>query len=312
MQDSGKTGDSGVESAPETALRVRTRRRETRQRIVSARGASVTPLAQVRYFGGFAFLVEPIHCSVCDRSRSSLRSSPLSQTRSRSMSCLSKIGCLTVVVAAGIGGWWLYGGRMPSTFATAGRTTFGGAATADSSTGAVAWSTMRDAKMRSGDALSTLNSPSGPAYITLGAGDLAGFLADGFERVLPQSAADVQVAIIDDVLRVRSEVPLRELGGKALPEFVTDMLSARDTVEMAGKLEMIHPGLAQLRVNEVIVRGIPLPPRVVPPLLNALRKSTPQGDSIAADAIAIPLPKSVSDVRVSRGRVTLYKSTSTK
>ncbi|MGV3708321.1 MAG: hypothetical protein ACO1Q7_05725 [Gemmatimonas sp.] len=228
------------------------------------------------------------------------------------MSCLSKIGCLTVVVIAGVGGWWLYGGKMPATFATAGRATFGGGTAQDSATGPIAWATMRDATVRSRETIASLNSTTGPAYITLGAGDLAGFLADGFEQVLPQAASDVQVAIVDDVLRVRSEVPLRQLGGKALPEFVTDMLSARDTVEMAGRLEMIRPGLAQMRVQEVIVRGIPLPPRVVPPLLNALRKSTPASDAISDNAIAFPLPKTVSDVRVSRGRVTLYKSTSTK
>lgn len=228
------------------------------------------------------------------------------------MSCLSKIGCLTVVVAAGAGAWWLYGGRMPESFSVAGRTAINGSAPADTARGNIAWATMRDAQVPSAEAVAALSNPGGPAYITLGAGDLAGFLADGFEKVLPQSSQGVQVAIVDDLLRVRADVPLRELGGQALPEFVTDMLSARDTVELAGHLEMIRPGLAQLRVREVIIRGIPLPPRVVPPLLSALRKSTPQAESVASDAIALPLPKSVSDVRVSRGRVTLYKSTSTK
>lgn len=228
------------------------------------------------------------------------------------MSCLSKVGCLTVVVVVGAGAWWWYGGTMPSFMAGAGRATIGSSAPADSASGPTAWATMKDARMPSADAIAALESKSGPAYITLGAGDLAGFLAEGLGRVLPQSASGVQVAIVDDMLRVRSEIPLRELGGKALPEFVSDLLSARDTVEMAGKLEMVHPGLAQFRVREVIVRGIALPSRVVPPLLSALRKSAPQRDSIASDAVALTLPKSVADVRVSRGRVTLYKSVPSK
>ena len=228
------------------------------------------------------------------------------------MSCLSKVGCLTVVVIAGAGAWWMYGGTVPSFLERATRTVSRSTATGNGNAKPVVWTTLKDARVPSADAIASLQSQSGPAYITLGAGDLAGFLAEGLGRVLPQSAGGVQVAIVDDVLHVRSEIPLRELGGKALPEFVSDLLSARDTVEMAGVLEMVRPGLAQFRVREVIVRGIALPPRVVPPLLSALRKSAPQRDSIAADAVALTLPKSVADVRVSRGRVTLYKSVPSK
>lgn len=228
------------------------------------------------------------------------------------MSCLSKVGCLTVVAVVGVGAWWMYGGTMPSFVTRSGRVSAGPTAAPDASRGPVAWATMTDARVPSADAIGALESKSGPAYITLGAGDLAGFLAEGLGRALPQSAAGIQVAIVDDLLRVRSEIPLRELGGKALPEFVSDLLSARDTVEMAGTLEMVRPGLAQFRVKEVIVRGIALPPRVVPPLLTALRKSAPQRDSIAGDAVARTLPKSVADLRVSRGKVTLYKSVPSK
>lgn len=228
------------------------------------------------------------------------------------MSCLSKVGGLTVVVVVGAGAWWLYGGTVPSFFSRSEGSTIGATSTADDASKPIAWATLKDARVPSADAIASLESQSGPAYITLSAGDLAGFLAEGLRLALPQSASGVQVAIVDDVLRVRSEIPLRELGGKELPEFVSDLLSARDTVEMAGVLEMVHPGLAQFRVREIIVRGISLPPRVVPPLLSALRKSAPQRDSIASDAVALTLPKTVADVRVSRGRVTLYKSVPSK
>lgn len=223
------------------------------------------------------------------------------------MGCLSKVGCLTVVAVGAAGAWWIYGGTTPEFMARGGKFSFPSSASSDTAQKHVAWATMKDAQTPSADAMAALERPNGPAYVTLGAGDLAGFLAEGMGQVLPQSAQGVQVAIVDDLLRVRAEIPLKELGGTALPEFVSDMLTSRDTVEMAGKLEMVRPGLAQFRVREVIVRGITLPPRVVPPLLSSLRKRA-QRDSIASDAVALQLPKSVSDVRVSRGRVTLYKS----
>lgn len=226
------------------------------------------------------------------------------------MSCLSRIGCLTVVVLAGAGAWWLYGGEMPEFVGGTGKIRIGAPDTLDQKGRPVAWAGIRDAQMPGREALRALEQPNGPAYITLGAGDIAGFLAEGFGNALPQSAEGLQVAIVDDLIRMRAEIPLRELGGNAIPEFVTNLLTNRDTVDMTGSIDMIHPGLAQFRVRSVNIHGIDLPPRLIPPLLNAIRSKMPMRDSVATDGMALPLPKSVSDVRVSRGRVTLYKSAS--
>lgn len=233
------------------------------------------------------------------------------------MSCLSRVGCLTVVAVVGGGAWWLYGGNLPTELLRTARYGINREAAAGDSTRAragdgVAWASIKDARVPTADALASLERPTGPAYITLGAGDLAGVIAGALRRTLPDAAQDLQVAIVDDELRLRGEIPLRELGGRALPEFVSDLLTGRDSVEMAGSLEMVRPGLAQFHVREVIVRGIRLPPRVIPPLLGALRRKAVQADSVSSDAVAIALPRSVSDVRVSRGRVTLYKSVPSK
>lgn len=202
----------------------------------------------------------------------------------------------------------MYGGEVPSFAGGTGRVRLGTRDTVDAAGKPVVWAGMKDAQMPGRKALEALERPSGPAYITLGAGDIAGFLAEGFGRALPQSAQGVQVAIVDDAIRVRAEIPLRELGGTALPEFVSNLLTNRDTVDMTGAIEMIHPGLAQFRVRSLTIHGIDLPPRLIPPLLNAIRRQLPERDSVAANALALPLPLTVSDVRVSRGRVTLYKS----
>lgn len=224
------------------------------------------------------------------------------------MSCLSRIGCLTVVVLAGAGAWWLYGGQVPTFAGGVGRIRLGAPDSVDARGKPVVWAGLKDAQVPSAKALEALEQPSGPAYVTLGAGDIAGFLAEGFGKALPQSAEGVQVAIVDDAIRVRAEIPLRDLGGNALPEFVSDLLTNRDTVDMTGAIEMIRPGVAQFRVRALNIHGIDLPPKLIPPLLNAIRRKMPERDSVANDALALPLPRTVSDVRVSRGRVTLYKS----
>lgn len=223
------------------------------------------------------------------------------------MSCLSKVGCLTVVVAASAAAWWVYGGSMPAWPLRADASLSPAATATGATAGPPAWSTVTDARIPSANAIATLQRQNGPAYITLAPGDVAGFLAEGLEHALPQSAKGVQVAIIDDLLRVRGEVPLRELG-RSLPEFVSNLLTDRDTIELAGTLEIVRPGLAQFRVKRINVRGVELPPRLVPPVMGALRRKSVFGDSIAANAVAVQLPPTVADVRVSRGRVTLYKA----
>jgi hypothetical protein len=160
------------------------------------------------------------------------------------------------------------------------------------------------------DILTALARPTGPAYVTLNASDVALLLASGLDRIFPSSAGSAQVAIDDDLLRLRAVVPLRELGGDAIPSLVGGLLTDRDTVEIGGTLEMLRPGIAQLRVRELRVRSIGIPPRLIPPLMRTLRGRSLRRDSLAADAVGVPLPKSVADVRVSRGRVTLYKSVS--
>ena len=215
-----------------------------------------------------------------------------------------------MVALAGAGAWWMYGGQVPSFAGGVGRFRLGAPDTVDAAGKPVVWSGIQDAQVPGAQVLAELERPNGPAYITLGAGDIAGFLGEGFRRALPQSAQAVQVAIVDDLVRMRAEIPLRELGGKALPEFVSNLLTDRDTVDMSGAIEMVRPGLAQFRVRSLTLHGIDLPPRLIPPLLKSIARQIPQRDSVSTDAFALPLPRTVSDVRVSRGRVTLYKSAS--
>ena len=89
------------------------------------------------------------------------------------MSCLSKVGCLTVIVVAGAGAWWLYGGTVPSFLTRGDRITTAGSPASNAASKPVTWATMKDARMPTADAIAALESKSGPAYITLDAADLA-------------------------------------------------------------------------------------------------------------------------------------------
>lgn len=224
------------------------------------------------------------------------------------MSCLSRVGCVTVAALFGAGAWWLYGGSVPAFLPKLGRVSESGKAASSRDARPIAWASLKDADQNAGDIIARLEARSGPAYVTVTAADLAAVLSSGLSRALPASASSAGVAIDDDLVRLRAVIPLRELGGDAIPSLIGGVLTDRDTVEMAGTLDLARTGVAEYRVRELRVRSIDVPPRLIPPLMRSFRNRARQTDSLADDAVGIPLPKSVADLRVARGTVTLYKT----
>lgn len=233
------------------------------------------------------------------------------------MGCLTRVGCLVVVVAAGAGAYWLYGDRLPSELGRlAGRA--GRAVTSDTSASrdrdrerdrGIAWASLDDATAGGAEAVARLARKNGPAFVTLGAGDLAGFLAAALSRNLPRSSIDPQVAVSGDRVLLRAVVDLRDLAGDgAFGSVIGAALNGRDTLRLSGTLHAIRPGLAQYRVRELRIKGVDVPPRVIPSLVGTLRRRA-RTDSLAPDALPIPMPRFISDVRVTNGRVTLYRTT---
>ncbi|MDQ6610785.1 MAG: hypothetical protein M3Y64_00010 [Gemmatimonadota bacterium] len=239
------------------------------------------------------------------------------------MSCLSRVGCVTVLVVGGVGAWWLYGGTTPGFVRDIVDTV------ADRrvvTTPPPVWASAGDAKITQSEALGKLERPIGPAYVTLAPGDVAAFLADALRKILPGSAGAAEVAIVDDQLHLRAGVLLRELGHGVLADLLSAVLrdhrndeknatsvgakdtGQRDTIELAGTLELIRPGLGQFRVREIRVQNVGVPPRLIPSLLAAMRKRDAVSDSVASDAVPVTLPAAIADVRISHGKITLYKA----
>ena len=59
-------------------------------------------------------------------------------------------------------------------------------------------------------------------------------------------------------------------------------------------------------VRDVQVGSLPLPHAVVPTLLRRVRRG-PAAPDLADDALEVPIPDYIGDVRVARGRITLYR-----
>lgn len=254
-----------------------------------------------------------------------------------------------MLVAGGAVGYWLYGDRLPSVLSRAAsgaadKVTDAAVRTSerlDSQEGSriaaeqearrravreardreLGWVTIGTNTAVTGTAkpLAPLSRRNGPAYVSLDASQVAGVLGPLFAQ-LPPSANTVQLALQEDRVLLRAAVALRDFAGQsAFGAVLGKAITGEDTLYLSGPIEPVRPGLAQLRVQELRIKGLDVPTRLIPSLVASLRErargttvpaDTAVGRALAADGLPIPLPTSVSDVRVVNGKLTLYRNAS--
>jgi len=206
--------------------------------------------------------------------------------------CLRRVGCLILLLllAGGAYYWWMV------------RTT-------TSSSAAGVWQPVTPADAAAGArAVQSLQAPRGKVFANLTPAQAVAYLVQETAKELPSSATGVEAMVSGDQLHVRAVISLDQLGGaKALGPLAT-MLGSRDTVQLAGRVDLLHPGMAQMHVTQVRVGSLNLPAQMVPRLISQIRRQSPPG--IASDALALPLPPYIGDVRIANGKVTLYKNVS--
>jgi hypothetical protein len=243
-----------------------------------------------------------------------------------------------VLAVGGVAGYWLYGDRLPSvlTRAASGAASRVTEAVTQASerldrkqgsrSGAehdaarraerakleqsIVWARLSPGGTAGREAIARLSRRNGPAYVSLRAPELAGLLAAGVSKALPSTASRPDIAIVDEHVLLRTVVDVRDFAGDGvLRGLLGAVLDRRDTLRLTGTLGLVRPGLAEYRVRELHITGIAVPPRLIPSLIDAMRRAADAGaDSLPSDALPIPLPKAVADVRVANGKVTLYKA----
>ncbi len=158
-------------------------------------------------------------------------------------------------------------------------------------------------------ALTRLQQPRGPAYVSLSASEFAAALLDSLGAQLPASTESVVVRAVGSEFQVRGSVKLGDLGGRAVLGPLASMVGDRERLTLGGTLEPTSvPGVAQFKLTRVKVGDFTLPGPVVPRLVKALKR---QSGAVGVESSALPirLPAGVVDVRVSQGKVTLYRAT---
>lgn len=215
------------------------------------------------------------------------------------MGCLGRLGCLVLLALLAAGAWFTRDTWMKKL--RRGATPAGDVA-------AETWQPLTpEGARRARTALQRLESAKGPVFANVAPGDLAAYIMQELSNTLPSSADSIRAAAIGDRLYLRASVKTADLGDAgALGPFAA-LLGERETIQLGGVLHILRPGLGEFQVKELKLRDFALPPPLIPRLIRQIsRGERPAG--LAADALPLRTPNYIADVRVARGKITLYKT----
>ncbi len=170
------------------------------------------------------------------------------------------------------------------------------------------WQSIEEASAAEAEVkVARLRKRGGPERITLEAGELASFLVQPFVLQLPASATDARVAVVDDMIYVKTLVRLEDFGGESILGPMAGALDRRDTLTIGGTFDLIDRGRAQFRIREVIIGAFRVPRPLVPKLIALTRRGLADA-AISDDGYPITLPPFVGDVRIARNQITVYRA----
>jgi hypothetical protein len=165
-----------------------------------------------------------------------------------------------------------------------------------------------DAAARGKRAIEGLASARGPVYANLSANEIASYVVQAAGGAFPASADSVEAAVIGDVLYVRAIVPTKEIASSGVLGPLAGLLNEREKVSLGGSFHVIRPGLSEFQLRDVKLREFSVPRSAIPRLVQQITKGK-KTPGVAENALPVPTPPSLADVRISNGRVTLYKTT---
>lgn len=170
-----------------------------------------------------------------------------------------------------------------------------------------AWVLVDSSDARIGQsALEKLKGRSGAVYANLTAEQAVSYLLYESGGYFPESYGKISAMITGDTLHTKALVSLQDFGGAKALGPIASMINVRDTVQFSGTVDLVSPGLAQFRVARASIHGMSIPKGAIPKLLSQFRDYTPEG--LADDALPIPLPPYIAEIRIANGKITLYKN----
>ena len=211
------------------------------------------------------------------------------------MGCLARLGCLIMLAILAVVGWFTRSMWLPERYRTS-------APTAEAT-----WQPISAAGAeRARTAMTKLKQKRGPVFQTVSAGDVAS-LALSEAAVNTNGVADSLAAkIVGDRMYMQANANMAQLKGKLGP--LGSMLQSREHVELSGNFLVVKPGMGAFVVHSARVGEVTIPEGMIPRVVDqVVRTQRPQG--LPPNALPLPLPSYIGDIRIANGRVNLYKNT---
>jgi hypothetical protein len=213
------------------------------------------------------------------------------------MGCIARLGCLIVLVLLGCIAWLTRDRWTPYLHLSS----------PPAAEAPIAWQPLTAAgAARAQAALDTLSHVEGPVFQNVAPGDASAFVMKALLNRVPEPSDSAEAAVVGNELYVRAQVKVSELGGRDVLGTLASMLGDRERLQMAGTFHVVHPGLTEFRLTQVKIGKLSVPSAVIPKLLERIARGAGL-DSVTANALPIPTPRYLVDIRVADGRLTLYK-----
>jgi hypothetical protein len=214
-----------------------------------------------------------------------------------------RIGCLIVIIVIIAAVWYWYAVENSPTGSNASATA--ASTTTSPNTG---WQPLTAADAERGRvAVQSLGRQSGPVFANLSPTQAASYIFLVLAKQLPPSAKNAEAEIVGDRLYVRSEVELKDFGGSKNLGPLGMLLGERDSVRLGGTINVLKPGLGEFLVQEVKLGRLDVPTSLIPRLVSQMKRGK-QVEGISRNGLPMVMPAYISDVRISNGKITLYKS----
>ena len=214
-----------------------------------------------------------------------------------------RIGCLIVIVLIIVGVWYWYAVQQSPTGSNAPTT-----AEATATSVNTGWRPLTAGDAERGRlAVQSLGRQSGPVFANLSPAEAASYIFLVLAKQLPPSAKNAEAEIVGERLYVRSEVELKDFGGSKNLGPLGMLLGERDSVRLGGTINMLKPGLGEFLVQEVKLGRLDVPTSLIPRLVSQMKRGK-QVEGISRNGLPMVMPAYISDVRISNGKITLYKS----
>ncbi len=155
--------------------------------------------------------------------------------------------------------------------------------------------------------IESLRESRGPVFANMTGAEAASYIFLAATRQMPKGAERAAASVQGNELVVRAEVALAEFGAKKVLGPLSGILGDKDTLLLGGHINIVQPGLGEFVVTRLKIGKLTVPSPLIPRLLSEIRKGErPVG--VAPNALPMPVPEFISDVRIANGRITVYKN----